>query len=147
MGGSQEITALSPRSHGHRRALVAARSIPGLDELEVAEAVRVDDQGAPTGAPAEEVVARVPNDKAQVVFPRKVDAFLHVILRLCRDDVHAVVARGADILGVCGWAAGFVGRERPHEPNWLLNSEKSRVSRYGYAFVSPRVEPTAIARL
>lgn len=52
----------------------------------------VDDQGAPTGAASDEVMARVPNNEPNVVHPRKVNAGFDVLLFGRQNHVDRVVA-------------------------------------------------------
>src|SRR4051794_32877672 len=51
MRDPQKVPALNAGAHRHRRALVRTRARPVLVKFVVLEAVGVDDQGAPAGAP------------------------------------------------------------------------------------------------
>lgn len=90
--------------------------------------MRVDDQGAPTGAPTEKVVACVANDQAKVVVASKVDSCLYVRISFCRDDVDAVVAQGTGILGVCRRAAGFIGEVGPELGDGIFYSGRPLIN-------------------
>ena len=131
MGYLQEVTSLCPRADCGRRPFVCAWSIPSLLECVALEAVCIDHQCAPPGAPPKEIVTRVSDDEPQVVVPGKVDAIFHMTVRLRRDDVDAVEARGAWLSRIVGGPTRFIRKIRPKLGSRLLDSDTvSKSSRH-----------------
>jgi hypothetical protein len=93
-----------------------------LDPRHVLEAVRVDDERAPADAAADEVVAGVADDQAQVVLARKVNAGLDVSTRRSQDHIDAVVAQRAGGGRVGLRAASVVGEVGPKGASRLVNA-------------------------
>jgi len=105
------------------RSFVAARASPlvgGRDGLEV---VGVDDQRTPTNAAAEEVMAGVADDQAQIVLSRKVDTSLDVCGSPGGEDKNRIVSERAAVAGIGGGTASVVGEVSPETSGRQINPE------------------------
>lgn len=93
-----------------------------IHELYILKTVGIDDEGAPAGTAADEVVAGIPDDQSQAVFPREVDARFDVRPCLRLDHVDAVEAERAGIVGVRRRPTRVVREVRPEQGCRLLDT-------------------------
>ena len=127
MARLENLAALHTGAHGHCRTAVGAGTGVAVGPLEGLEVVGVDDEGAVADGAAEEVVAGVAHDQAQVVLAGKVDAGLDVRGLGGGDHVDTIVAEGAGVGGVGGGTAGVVGEVGPETIGRLFDTVSSLV--------------------
>jgi len=85
--------------------------------------VGVDDERAPAGAAAKEVMAGVANNQTDIVLAGKIDTGLDMFLGRGRQDIDAVVAERARGGRVLGGTASLVGEVCPESGTRLLDAE------------------------
>lgn len=122
VGSGQDGAALDTSSNGDGRSLVGTGALVAVDEVDVLEAMGVDDEGAITSAAANEVVAGVADDQTDVVLAGKVDTGLDVGLLLGHDDIDTNISETAAGVGVIGGETAGVGGIVPDVLGGLRNS-------------------------
>jgi hypothetical protein len=136
---AEQLAALDTSTDDSRSALPVTRSSVLLQELDVPEAVGVDDERTISGrtAPAflsvlerlerwedalHEIMTSVTNDQSKVAFPCKVYTSLDLFLGSCHNDVFPVET----LCATCGWVvgrhAGVIRLERPKLGNGVIGS-------------------------
>lgn len=118
----QQSTALNAGAHRHSRSGVIPRPGPGVDEVDVLETVGVDDESSPTGAPANEIMARVSNDEADAILFRELDTGLDMLGLRGLDHVNRIVSKCARLCWICGRPAGVICEIRPESCCRLLDT-------------------------
>lgn len=111
----QRLLCLDAGTDCNRRSLVALGplSVPFVNNLDVLEAMGVDNESTPTDAPAQEVMASVSDNETEVVLLGEFDALLDVGCGLSHDGQHGIVTQGACVGRVGCWPAGVVGEVGP----------------------------------
>jgi hypothetical protein len=119
---TEQLTSLYTSTNDSSTARPLSRSAVLLHELDVLEAVGVDDQRSVSGGTAHEIVASIANDEAQVTLSRKVDTSFDLVLVLRHDHVVSVEAARAWFGGVVRWHTCVVRTERPQVRNGMVSS-------------------------
>lgn len=124
MEGLERLLGLNTGAHSNCRPLVALGSLPVplILDLNALEAVGVDDERAPADTSAEEIMARVPDNEAEVVLLGKLDTLLDMRRGLGHDGQHGVVTQCTCVGWVGCGPAGVVGEVGPQASSRKLDS-------------------------
>jgi hypothetical protein len=136
---AEQLAALDTSTNDSRSALPVTRSSVLFQELDVPEAVGVDDERTVSGRTApvflsvlerlerwedvlHEIMTSVTNDQSKVAFSCKVHTSLDLLLGSCHNDIFSVKALCTRRRRVVGRHAGIVRLERPKLGNGVIGS-------------------------